>query len=162
MPNLVIAETLFDTRAIDNLEDFITVYPELATETAKDTFNAVIKPHLLNELHYMPPSVHYPFIWASEKQRKFVMAKLRRDNNLPYRRTGGMVNAWKVDVLIGDGTVIMTASNKSKAARYVTGKQQQPGHVASGWPKHKETISFWGQATKEEVKKSLSKLVNQR
>lgn len=162
MPNLVNSEVLFDTGAIDNLADFITAYPELATETARDTFNTLIKPPLLNELHYMPPKVHYPFVWASAKQRKFVMAMLRRTNNLPYHRTGGMVNAWKVDILISDGTVIMSASNKAKATKYVTGKQQQPGHVASGWPKHKETLSFWGQAAKEEVGKALHSLVNHR
>jgi len=162
MPNLVNASVLFDFAAIDNLADFVTAYPELATEQARDTFNAVVKPHLLNELHYMPPKVHYPFVWASEKQRKYVMAMLRETNNLPYKRTGGMVNAWKVDVIVNDGTVIMSASNKNKAVKYVTGKQQQPGHVASGWPQHKETLSFWAMAAKEEVTKALHTLVNGR
>lgn len=162
MPNLVNAEILFDTRAIDNLSAFMDAYPELAKETVKDTFNARIKPQLLSELHYMPPKVHYPFVWASAKQRKYVMALLRRTNNLPYRRTGGMVNAWKVDISISDNAVVMSASNKSKAVRYVTGNRQQPGHVASGWPKHKETLSFWGVAAKEEVSKALHTLVNGR
>ena len=90
------------------------------------------------------------------------MAMLRWTNNLPYHRTGEMVNKWIVDVFISDGTVVMTATNKAKAVRYVTGKQQQPGHAASGWPKHKETLSFWGQAAREEVGKALHNLVARR
>lgn len=162
MPNLVNASVLFDFAAIDNLAAFVDAYPELAAETAKDTFNAVIKPHVLHELQYMPPKVHYPFVWTTEKQRRAFFATNGFGNGIPYRRTGGMVNAWKVDITINDGTVIMSASNKNKAVKYVTGKKQQPGHVASGWPKHKETLNFWAVAAKEEVSKALRTLVNGR
>ena len=41
----------------------------------------------------------YPLTWDSEKQRKFVMAKLRRENNLPYQRTGAHVNGWAMSML---------------------------------------------------------------
>lgn len=40
--------------------------------------------------------VTYPIDWDSPKQRRFVMAKLRRENNLPYRRTGRYEASWKV------------------------------------------------------------------
>lgn len=162
MPNLINTEILFDTRAIDNLDAFIEAYPELATETARDTFNAVIKTPLLSELRYQPPKVYYPFVWTTEKQRRAFFATNGFGKGIPYNRTSEMVNKWKVDVFISDGAVIMSASNKSNKVKWVTGKKQQPGHFASGWPKHKETLSFWAQATKEEVSKALNKLVNQR
>lgn len=41
--------------------------------------------------------VEYPVQWDSEKQRKFVMAKLRRENNLPYRRTGAYERSYIVE-----------------------------------------------------------------
>lgn len=31
--------------------------------------------------------IRYPVNWDSERQRVFVIAKLRRENNLPYKRT---------------------------------------------------------------------------
>jgi len=40
--------------------------------------------------------VQYPIKWDSDKQRKFVMAKLRRDDNLPYKRTKKYLNGWVV------------------------------------------------------------------
>lgn len=38
--------------------------------------------------------ITYPVQWDSERQRRFVMWKLRKENNLPYRRTGKYVAAW--------------------------------------------------------------------
>lgn len=40
--------------------------------------------------------IRYPVQWDSEKQRRFVMAKLKRENNLPYRRTGQYNAAWQI------------------------------------------------------------------
>ena len=40
--------------------------------------------------------VVYPINWDSEKQRRFVIAKLKAENNLPYKRTGSYVNSWKI------------------------------------------------------------------
>lgn len=162
LPNLINASVLFDFRVINNLEAFMTVYPELAIEAARDSFNKAIKPHLLSELRYMPPKVHHPFVWTTERQRRAYFATDGFGAGIPYKRSGRMVAGWKVDVLMGDGSVVMSASNKARALKYVTGKRQQPGHVASGWPKHKETINFWAQAAKEEVGKALNQLVNQR
>lgn len=43
--------------------------------------------------------VTYPIEWDSEKQRRFVMAKLKRENNLPYKRTNAYVNGWALTTL---------------------------------------------------------------
>jgi hypothetical protein len=43
--------------------------------------------------------VKYPIKWDSDKQRRFVMAKLREEDNLPYKRTQDYVNGWVVDKL---------------------------------------------------------------
>ena len=37
-----------------------------------------------------------PVNWDSEKQRRFVLAKLSAEDNLPYRRTGHIPRAWEL------------------------------------------------------------------
>jgi len=55
--------------------------------------------------------VTYPIQWDSEKQRRFVMAKLTKDNDLPYTRKGDYIQGWK-KTPISNGWEI---SNKSPA-----------------------------------------------
>jgi len=43
--------------------------------------------------------IRYPVNWDSLKQKKFVIAKLRREGNLPYRRTGEHSNGWTTESL---------------------------------------------------------------
>jgi len=43
--------------------------------------------------------VTYPIQWDSDKQRRFVMAKLSEEGNLPYQRTGAYQRGWKVTSL---------------------------------------------------------------
>lgn len=43
--------------------------------------------------------VTYPIQWDSERQRRFVMAKLRAENNLPYKRIGAYQRGWTVTKL---------------------------------------------------------------
>lgn len=38
--------------------------------------------------------VRYPINWDTPKQKRYVLAKLRREKNLPYRRTGDTEQAW--------------------------------------------------------------------
>jgi hypothetical protein len=41
--------------------------------------------------------ITYPVQWDSERQRRYVMAKLRKENNVPYRRTGLYAAGWKTE-----------------------------------------------------------------
>jgi hypothetical protein len=116
---------------------------------------------LMQRLRQQPGKPKYPIRWTSERQRRFVMAKLRRENNLPYRRTGALVNAWDVSVNVqqvsrveawraevliflaklGVGSlpttppasVIIEVSNPSDVEQYVTGVNQQGFHQDTGW-----------------------------
>jgi len=91
------------------------------------------------ELMAQPGRPKYPIRWASEKQRKYVMAKLRRENNLPYRRTGKLARSWRIRAalqLVG-GQVWM--ENPATIAAYIYGSRvgqspQQPFHKDTGWP----------------------------
>lgn len=90
------------------------------------------------ELMALPGRPKYPIRWASEKQRKYVMAKLRRENNLPYRRTGKLARRWSIRtaLTLSNGQVWM--ENPATIAGYIygdrVGKDQQPFHKDTGWP----------------------------
>lgn len=68
------------------------------------------------------------------RQRKFVMAKLRREGNLPYQRTHELTKAWDVQVKLAEnGSGDITASNSSPIYDFVYGIRRQSFIEAIGW-----------------------------
>ena len=63
------------------------------------------------------PRPSYPIQWDSEKQRRFVLAMLGADDNLPYHRTDALPRAWEIENT-GNGYQIY---NSQDAAVYVYG-----------------------------------------
>ena len=52
--------------------------------------------------------------WVSEKQRRYVMAAIRRgDIQVPYRRTGALANRW-IAAKTPDGAIIRNSARYSK------------------------------------------------
>lgn len=82
-------------------------------------------------------SPKYPLRWKSQKQRKYVMAKLRKANNIPYRRTGRFENAWSGSVTPKQIVIAHTArGDKGQfTAPFIIGDKQQPFHKDTGWTK---------------------------
>ena len=89
------------------------------------------------ELMALPGRPKYPIRWASEKQRKFVMAKLRAQNNLPYRRTGKLARRWQLLAALRLEAGTITIENPADIAQYIygdrVGRHQQPFHKDTGW-----------------------------
>jgi|SRR6185503_8946927 len=56
--------------------------------------------------------IQYPVQWDSEKQRIYVIAKLRREGNLPYARTQATQNGWKSET-ITNGYMISNIGHKA-------------------------------------------------
>lgn len=77
-----------------------------------------------------PGTPKYPIRWKSPKQRRYVMAKLREQNNLPYQRTHQQAAGWTVTV---DDPLDVLVKNSDPATRYVQGEDQQPYHIDTGW-----------------------------
>jgi hypothetical protein len=73
---------------------------------------------------YIPPRPDYPIRWTSERQRRFVLAKLRRENNLPYKRRG-IQRLWVITITERDGIYTVSARNPANSAIYVYGHRQQ-------------------------------------
>lgn len=91
---------------------------------------------LIGRLSREPGSPHYPLRWKSPKQRRAVMAMLRRRGNIPYTRTHALSRGWKVLLeSSGQGEAgVFLVINTDRAARYVQGSDQQPYHIDTGWP----------------------------
>jgi len=66
------------------------------------------------------PRPTYPIKWDSERQRRFVIAMLRAQDNLPYSRTDALPRAWEIENT-GTGYQIY---NSQDAAVYVYGNYE--------------------------------------
>lgn len=157
----------FDTQSLESLIAFVDQFADVAYAAFEETVNE-IEPVMLAELQDTPGTPKYPLRWASDKQRKFVMAKLRRDNNLPYRRTGKLAAGWQVSIERNGDTFAMVVSNPASVAKYVYGslaqnrnaalRFQQPFHQDTGWQAATDTVSYWQQAVAEDYEKRLAKI----
>jgi hypothetical protein len=89
-----------------------------------------------------PASKFYPLRWESARQRRYVMAKLRREGNLPYQRTDKLLDSYRVD-LVDDlsGGAILEVSNTDPKARFVIGDQVQKMFLQIGWVQMSDVVS---------------------
>lgn len=95
------------------------------------------------------PPVRSPYSrvrWASAKQRRAVLAFLRKSGNLPYQRTGRLRSGWKVNFqpsaargelatlsVTNPASAVNAKGQTVRYATYVVGTQQQPFHADTGW-----------------------------
>lgn len=86
-------------------------------------------------LQLLPGKPKYPIRWASDKQRRYVMAMLRKKDNLPYKRTGKLAKGWQVLAVFNpkNNSGTLTVDNPADIAKYVYGPDQQPFHRDTGW-----------------------------
>lgn len=135
---MISASLKVDTDILDAINDTARKSPGLMA-TAYGRQITRRKSALLKELRTEPGSPNYPIRWTSERQRRFVMAKLKREGNLPYRRTHGLVNAWEAEFNPQTGEV--TVSNPVPSAVYVVGEQQQGFHRDTGWRDYEDVLA---------------------
>lgn len=94
----------------------------------------------ISELKALEPGpAKHPIRWTSEKQRRYVMRKLRKRGQIPYVRTGGLVNAWRARQYTTESGGFITITNDASIYPYVMGDPdradwQQQFHVITGWP----------------------------
>ena len=89
---------------------------------------------LIADLSKEPEPPEYPIRWASDRQRKAVMAKLRRADDLPFQRKHRLSRGWRMVLssLLGDNGGVFTAENSAPEADFVQGERQQ--RYLSKWP----------------------------
>lgn len=147
-----------DTAPIDDLMHFIASQNAMVADIGREVI-AQYGDQALSHLQAEPPSPKYPLQWASERQRKFVMAMLRKNNNLPYQRTHELSQAWVIKDLTENGVFSIVIENPAKAAKFVygslaknesaAGRFQQKMHKATGWQSGSVTANYWMNVMKD-------------
>jgi len=68
-----------------------------------------------------PYSSDHPFVWASERQRRFVMFALSTgDIEIPYRRTGNYARSWRIEKIKAGYKLYSTWSKAANVAGTIT------------------------------------------
>lgn len=82
-----------------------------------------------------PPASRKPMVWASERQRRYVMAMIRRGRiQVPYRRTGTLGRRWTTEVVTEGADVVGKVGNNTVYGPYVMGREQQAAYHSGTWP----------------------------
>lgn len=106
----------------------------------------------IGRLKDMPPSPDYPLVWKSEKQRRYVMAKLRRENNLPYKRTGRLVEGWAVRLAKGPSSYKIEVLNPAgKVLDYVAGEGEPRQPMFPKWYVYPDILRQEGDTLRKEL-----------
>ena len=82
---------VYADRAIAFLRGLIGRWGKSAEESVEETLNEIKR-----QMSVPGKPIVYPVQWDSEKQRRYVIAKLREEGNLPYTRTDAYRNGWKI------------------------------------------------------------------
>lgn len=96
-----------------------------------------------------------PVNWDSEKQRRFVLAKLSAEDNLPYRRTGHNPRAWELVPL----PMGYRLENPQDAAVYIYGNfegARQSKIHESRWPIMQELVEAAIEEMPSEIEQNIS------
>jgi hypothetical protein len=86
------------------------------------------------------PKPSYPLVWKSQKQRRFVMAKLRKEGNLPYRRTRKFQEGWKTNAIRDRSASILTVSNDSNITEFVAGSSADRQPMFPHWYHYEDVM----------------------
>lgn len=92
---------------------------------------------LIRELSTEPGSPKYPIRWKSQRQRRKVMAMLRRRGEIPYIRKHTLSRGWRIVLETAgqnEAEGIFSVENDAPETRWVQGADQQPYHIDTGWP----------------------------
>lgn len=133
-----------DTDILEAFADTARNAPAL-TATAYNRATRRLRKQLLDRLRNEPGKPVYPLAWKSERQRTFVMAKLRESGALPYKRTGTLLNGYRVELIANEDGGILQVTNKVPYARFVIGDEAQPFHLQTKWPQLATTVSEFEQ-----------------
>lgn len=115
------------TDVIDAINDAAIQSPKLM-QTAYKRATSRLKARWLVALRKEPPgaSNYYKLPWKSDKQRRFVMAKLRKEGNLPYQRTHRLSQGWDVEFESFEDGGAVTVTNGAPESIFVYGDLDTP------------------------------------
>ena len=117
---MIYAKVTIDDTQVRKALDALT-----SEQTRRDMAERVADENVLPALRQYPPPSGKPMQWASEKQRRYVMAAIRSGAiQVPYQRTGNYGNSFQKQT-IPDG---MSVVSQLAYAPYVRGPGQAAYH----------------------------------
>lgn len=143
-----------DTSGIDSLLDLLEAQDTMVAAIGQRVYDRHA-PDALAELRKEPGAVKKPIQWTSDKQRKFVMAMLRKDNpdGTEYPRTHALSQGWVVKSSTQGNVFSITFENPAPEAKFVYGSMaknvnaaarfQQRFHIATGWQAASPIATRW-------------------
>jgi hypothetical protein len=141
-----------DIQGIPTIQSRLSRLPDMARDMGVELANE----YIVNQMQVQPPVPHGNFQWSSEKQRKYVMAKISEGGYTG--RTQELREGWKT---VGNGYNQIVA-NEVPCAQFVQDTNQIVGHKANGWQTVnqvlREKASTILQKFDAGVKKALKKL----
>ena len=141
-----------DIQGVTTIQERLKKLPDMAKDMGVESANE----YIVNAMQVQPPKPSRPFQWSSDKQRKYVMDKIR--NGEWSGRTQELRNGWKT---IGSGWKQMVV-NETPYAEFVQGDNRIIGHTANGWKNTEDIKKEKGKTILEKfeagVKRALKKL----
>jgi hypothetical protein len=134
------AKLSYDAAALNDISQQARATPRLMATATKRRLPR-LKARIFPIVRVEPGRPVYPLVWASAKQRRYVMMKLRRDNNLPYQRTHRHINAYDLKVDTTDTNGVFTLTNSNPAFDFISGSRQQLFHKRTGWLEIDSTVN---------------------
>jgi hypothetical protein len=144
----------------ERLKNLSKNLPKLPKWVIKVGLEAVAEQMEKDKQSLKPGAVKYPIQWTSEKQRRAYFAtdgfskpkgwerpKGYVNQNVPYRRTGNMINDIHFKYGEGGGSDYVTAETDSPYAQFVVGQYQQKFHHNTGW----RTLETWMTSNRRKV-----------
>lgn len=163
------AKQVTDTSVTDGHKAYLRKVEREVTDIGKQV-TVVIVPPFLADLRHEPGKPKYQIEWTSERQHRFVLAKLREENNLPYQRSHRLSQGWEVAGITAGGAFILTVQHGWSGLKYVMGnisfiggqrlRQQslqpmQRFHLNTGWRPAVDIITRWYKEADSLFKKLL-------
>lgn len=129
----------FDIDVLINAERKLVNSPKLLARAMKRR-QPRLRQLALSIVAVEPGPVHYPIRWKSRKQQRAYFATDGFGQGIPYRRTGGLVQAWDAKFVLDAEGGAFVIENTSPIADYVIGGDQMPYHADTGWIRADQVI----------------------
>lgn len=141
-----------DTPQLRRVQEFAREYPTLARLSVEQNIVPLIEDRVDRDLRRaVPGPAKKPIQWTSEKQRKAFFATDGFGHGIPYKRTGRLPAAWRVETVSHANGITISVVNDSKAAPFVYGRWKQQFHTNTGWPDARPIIDKIGDDARLDV-----------
>jgi len=102
-----------------------------------------VRKRALRELRRAPRpnnASDYPLVWRSERQRRYVMAKLRREDNLPYQRSGRLTRSWMLIAKRDGRASLLEIKHPGRVVDFVMGRAPYRQPMFPRWQTYQDIL----------------------